>query len=388
MVTAPAIDWNAFRDRKQERFAVFMADRGLDHVVVSGFDNFRWLIDHQKGISWDSGHDYYLAIVGATGQTTVIACDVDDERETPFPAKPWITRYIAGPSWSSFWSQGSVVVPLLVRELRALGVKRVGLEIAHFELVDALRQELPDVEFVPIAWDLLELRKVKLDEEIALLEHAAKVSSIGMVAGLNAAQEGVTDQEIVRHAAAAMYDNGAEIISHHFITVDSSGGGLHQASGNHVWKGAVVKMDLGCYTAGGYAGDLCRCRFVGDPDPRVAEAYRILIDALEAGVSTARPGTRCSELTATINGALSASGYPTSPYAMGHGIGVRVMELPVIYRPDLMRADDPLEAGMVICLEPSTTVDVDGAVVKVANEETYVVEEDGLRQITPPGLAI
>jgi Xaa-Pro dipeptidase len=184
-----------------------------------------------------------------------------------------------------------------------------------------------------------------------------------------------------------MYANGAEWISHHFITVNSPAG-LFQAGGAHVWKGGTVKADLGCYATGGYAGDLCRVRFVGEPDPAVVNAYAGLLDAQRTVIAAAKPGTSCASIATDLNAGLRKRGLTMTPYAMGHGIGLRAMELPSIYRDDLMASDDRLETGMVLCIEPSTTVQVDGETIKVANEDQYVVEADGLRQITLIGSAI
>jgi Xaa-Pro aminopeptidase len=263
----------------------------------------------------------------------------------------------------------------------------VGLEIAHFEVVEALRQALPDVVFEPVAGDLSEMRKLKMPVEVDLLEHAAKVSSLAMAAALNGAEEGATDREIVQLAIDAMYRNGAEWVSHHIVIVNTPDR-QWSPGGKNFWKGDTVMLDLGAYAAGGYCGDLCRIHFVGEPPAAVADAYRVLLEAQNAGIAAAKPGVRCSELQQTIDDVLTKNGLRATPYAMGHGIGLKVMELPCIYRPEFMTYDDTLAAGMVICLEPSTFAEVDGRIIKVAHENTYEVVESGLRQLNPHSTAL
>jgi Xaa-Pro aminopeptidase len=73
---------------------------------------------------------------------------------------------------------------------------------------------------------------------------------------------------------------------------------------------------------------------------------------------------------------------------MGHGIGARLIEYPSIFRPELMEYDEALEEGMIICLEPSTYVELDDVVVSLKDENQYVVEANGLRKLTPCGRAI
>ena len=46
---------------------------------------------------------------------------------------------------------------------------------------------------------------------------------------------------------------------------------------------------------------------------------------------------------------------------MGHGIGLRMVEIPSLYRAEMMDQDDVLEEGMCICIEPSTAVELPAA---------------------------
>ena len=64
---------------------------------------------------------------------------------------------------------------------------------------------------------------------------------------------------------------------------------------------------------------------------------------------------------------------------MGHGVGLRACELPIIYRPDMMMVDAQLEEGMVICLEPETSVEVGGETVVVKVEDMYEVTAFGTK---------
>lgn len=83
-----------------------------------------------------------------------------------------------------------------------------------------------------------------------------------------------------------------------------------------------------------------------------------------------------------INGALRKAGYPHTPYSMGHGVGMRTCELPIIYRPDLMDEDVRFEAGMVIAIEPETRVESGGRQVVLKIEDMFEVTATGLRRLT------
>jgi Xaa-Pro aminopeptidase len=53
-----------------------------------------------------------------------------------------------------------------------------------------------------------------------------------------------------------------------------------------------------------------------------------------------------------------------------------------------MERDDRIEEGMIICIEPSTHVEVNGAAVGLKDENQYLVERDGLRNLTLCGRVI
>ncbi len=149
-----------------------------------------------------------------------------------------------------------------------------------------------------------------------------------------------------------------------------------------MWAGDTFFVDYGVYGAGGYASDFCRTHVAETAPPQVRDAHRTLREALAEGEAMARPGVRGSEVAAAVNAALQREGLPPTSYAMGHGIGLRLVEPPSLFRPERMDADETLAEGMTICIEPSTAVEVGGEVVGLKEEEQYVVTETGLRQLT------
>lgn len=385
----PQIDWDAFVAKRRSLFADFMKREKLDHAMLCGFDNIRWATDIRTNYTHDSNYDWFCAIVETSGEVSLITNDGGSTEERPFASMPWLRRRIAGPSWTSHWAHPTVFVRLAVEALRAQNAKRVGVEGMHFEIMDGLRQQLPDVEFVPILRPLLQLRKIKLPEEIKLVEAACEAASVGMSAGINGVREGMRDIDVIAVTVDAVYRCGAEQLSHAVIVAQSSpseGGWF--ARGERLWKGQTFFMDMGCYGVGGYCSDFCRVGFVGEPHRSVRKAYTDLSEVLDSTAAELRPGIRCSAIRETINAALKKKGLPETPYSMGHGIGARLVEYPSIFTPELMDYDDALEEGMIICLEPSTHVEVNDVVVGLKDENQYVVETAGLRKLTRCGRVI
>ncbi len=115
------------------------------------------------------------------------------------------------------------------------------------------------------------------------------------------------------------------------------------------------------------------------------EGYRILRQAYGEGQAAAKPGIKVSQVTRVINDALGKAGHPHVPYSMGHGVGMRTCELPIIHRPGLMDEDVTLETGMVITLEPETRVTANGRRVILKLEDMFEVTATGLRRLTTTG---
>jgi Xaa-Pro aminopeptidase len=379
----PAIDWDDLRRRRRDRFVEVMRDKHLDHVLVSGFDNLRWVTDYRTNLTYDSNLDWFAALVDEDAVSVLFVPDALEDENEPLPDFPWIKKRVAGPSWESFWTHVNVYSRLLVRELHRARAKRVGVELLHFEIMDTLRREMPDIEWVPVTWDLLEMRKLKMPDEVRLLEAASEVGSLCMSAVIERAEEGMTDYDLTAIACDTAYRNGAEWVSHAALVAQGAGKEVNWLPrGRRIWSGESFILDFGVYGFGGYCHDFCRTHFIGEPRLEAVCGYRALVASFAEGVAIARPGVKCSEITNTINGALVRHGFPATGYAMGHGIGLRLIELPSISKPQLMEQDDTLAEGMVICIEPSTSVQVDGTTVALKEEEVFVVESSGLRQLT------
>ena len=385
----PDVDFAALRGARMERVSELMRERALDHLLLSSFDTIRQTTDFRATLTYDSNYDYYAALVAADGEATLFSCDVGADLDEPMNGLPWITRRVAAPSWQSFWAHPATYSKLLAKELRRVGARRVGIDVLPFDVTDALRAELPEVELVPVLRDLLWARRVKLPDEVRLLEASCEVLSLCASAAIEGFVEGMTDHEVVTLADETAHKHMVEWISHSVIVAQATPKkAAWLPNGRRIWGGEVFFVDYGVIGRGGYTGDFCRTAFAGEPDPVVADAHRKLLDAKAAGEAFAKPGVKGSEVARVVNDALRAHGLPPTAYAVGHGIGLRMVEVPSVYRAELMDHDDVLEEGMALCLEPSTSVELpSGEVVGMKEEDQYMVTASGLRKLTRTAVA-
>lgn len=118
------------------------------------------------------------------------------------------------------------------------------------------------------------------------------------------------------------------------------------------------------------------------PRAELRRAYEHLTSAHELAQSIARPGVRASRIQRELNAYLEGHGLRGTPYGVGHGIGLRICELPTLFVSDLMDEDAVLLEGEVIALEPETTVIVDDREVVLKIEDNFIVTSAGLEKMT------
>lgn len=381
----PTVDWGRLRRARWANVERAMDRIGVDHLLVTGHDNIRYATDYRSMLVAE-GFDWYAALVDASGESAIFVPYVADDVAAPQPDLPWVKKFVATPSWAPAITQEGIWLRLLAREIRQTNARRVGVDFLVSQFVDGLRKALPTVEFVSAAQALYDVRQVKHPEEIRLLEAASTVNALAVSAALSQVIEGMTDFEVLAIAMERLQASGVEFLTHSVcVTRDVLVSGNWFAKGKRLWQGDTFFFDVGCFGVGGYASDMCRTGFVGEPPLAVRRAYGALLEAYVAGQAIARPGVRVSEIDRTINEALRAQGLKDTPYSMGHGVGLRACELPIISRPAMMATDAVLEEGMVIALEPETTVTVGDTPVVMKVEDNFVVERAGLRRLTLSG---
>jgi Xaa-Pro dipeptidase len=376
----PAIDEAGLQRTRSERARALMDSLQLDHLLLTSFDNIRYVTGYRTLIIAEA-FDWFAAIVGQDGDFEVFVPWVDEIDKEPDPGLPGLRAVHPLPSWTPAIPHVSYWVEALRGVLVERGARRVGYEMVYAELLGPLTEALPEVEFVPVSTALHDLRMRKDALELTLLEAASKVNSMAADAALKSAEAGMTDYDVLSVAMASLQAAGVEFLSHSLCNV-RRGSGTWFAAGNQLREGDSFFFDIGCYGPGGYASDMARTGFIGQPPAKVLSVYRKLLASHRVGEAFARPGIRASSVHEAINASLREQGLPHTPYSMGHGVGLRACELPTMHRANRMGRDQVLQEGMVLSLEPETGVEVDGRLIILKVEDNYVVEEGGLRRLT------
>ncbi|MGB4136378.1 MAG: M24 family metallopeptidase [Microbacterium sp.] len=380
-MSADLIDIAALAEERSSVTRALMRDRGLDHLLLGTPDNIRYVSDARTLLINESA-DWVLALFDGDGQTDIFAPWVKEKVDTPYPQLAGVRSLRPVPGWVPIMAEPEYLIRALSEALRAAGARSVGYDAVHPELIPELSRALPGVEFRFVGNDLFRARGVKSAAEIALMEHAHLGNLAALEKAWSVAAPGARDFDLLAASLSQMQHDGAELITHFTCSVRPDFGVWHPV-GKEIHEGDAVFIDQVYYGPGGYASDLTRTVFVGEPPAEVLAAYGRLIEARRVVEQAARPGVAVWELDELMNRELERMGLGPSPYALGHGIGLRVCEPPALTEQGMVGRDVRLEAGQTVALEPETVFLHRGTPVVLKIEDCFVVEDAGLRGLGP-----
>lgn len=163
--------------------------------------------------------------------------------------------------------------------------------------------------------------------------------------------------------------------------------------------GDIVSIDVGV-KQGGWCADSAYTFAVGDVREEAASLMKVTYEALAAAVAAAHPGRHVGDIGAAVVEAVRPSGYRIIRDLVGHGIGRAIHEEPQVSNIGRAGFGVPLQAGMVLAIEPMLAVGTDE--IRTLNdrwtvttldrslsahfEHTVAVTETGPRILTGGGI--
>ncbi len=252
--------------------------------------------------------------------------------------------------------------------VHALGDHRqVGIEADHMTLQS--REELAGMatgyRFEDMSRDIMRLRMIKSEEEIALIRGGARIADLGGQAILDSIRPGIREIDVamagrdaMETAIAAAYpDSELRDTWVWFQSGINTDGAHNPVTTRRLEPGDILSLNAFPMICGYYAA-LERTLFLEEVDKASLEIWQGNVEAHERGLSLVRPGIRCSEICEQINRYLESVGllqYRTFGY--GHSFGLLShyygRESGLELREDI---ETVLEPNMVISMEPMLTI--------------------------------
>lgn len=266
------------------------------------------------------------------------------------------------------------VADLVQKEgLRELGFEETTVSFLEYSVLE----EIIDAQLIPISGMIEELREIKDEEEIAIIEKACSIADLAYDHILKMIQPGMTEIEVANQLDFYMRSLGASGVS--FETIVASG--LRSAmphgvaSKKIIEQGDLITIDFGCYYEG-YVSDMTRTFAIGDPGEQLKEIYQIVLEAQLAVLEVAKPGVTGKQLDAIARDYITKHGYGEAfGHSTGHGIGLEIHEGPNVS----VRAEKQFVPGNIITDEPGIYLPGIGG---VRIEDDLLITSDGNRVLT------
>lgn len=266
----------------------------------------------------------------------------------------------------------------IAKQINKLQIKRLGFEEDHLTYAQFKLYEKEFHTSLIGVTDVIEsLRLIKTDEEIAILQKAAKIADDAFEHILSYIKPGVREIEVANELEFFMRKQGAASSSFDIIVASGVRSALPHgvASDKHLAQGELVTMDYGALY-GGYCSDITRTVAIGDINETLIDIYETVLEAQEKGVKGVRPNMTGKEADDLTRNHIEEKGYGEYfGHSTGHGIGLEVHEGPGLSP----RSNTILQKNMVVTVEPGIYIpNVGGCRI----EDDIVLTDTGNKLLT------
>lgn len=270
---------------------------------------------------------------------------------------------------------------------RGFDSARVAFEDGAPGLSAAVRRRLgtllPQVQASDGTGIVEHLRRIKSPREIEKMREAARITALGMAAGIEACREGATDNDVAAASAAAMLKAGSEYFSNDPIITSGYRAGIPHTTFERarLRAGDTVLLELSA-AYGRYVGPLMRAVTLGEPTPKVRRMADLCIEGLNRAIAAIRPGVTAGVVDDACRVLMEEAGMYESfrkrtGYSVGFAFPPSWNEGHII---SLRKGDPtPLEPGMVFHIPPALR---DYGVSCMGFSETVLVTPTGCEVLT------
>ena len=300
-------------ERRLERVRTSAAARGFDALIITTPENV-----------------YYLTGYQTTGfYVSPLFLIVPQAIEPVFVARYGERSNVEAKSWLrgvELYRDDEDPVARLLGLLQTVKPKRVGIEMESWLMTAAVYQKLlagaASLDFKDCSGLVEEVRATKSPEELAYVQAAARISNVAMRASIEAVVEGKADYEIAAAVYGCTISSGSEYPSDPpDAIVGPQTAQFHTTwNGQRARRGDVVMLDLAGVVKR-YLAPIARTVSIGEPPRHIAERYKIVLEALDAGIAAMRPGATCSQVYEAIARPITKAGYEI-PIKAGYSVGI------------------------------------------------------------------
>ena len=222
--------------------------------------------------------------------------------------------------------------------------------VTWHEATKLIEQVLGKQRVIPVDSFFDEFRMLKNEIELTKMRRAAEISELVLERVLPLISPSVTELDIAAEITYQQKKLGAEKDSFDPIVAGGERSAMPHATPSKARfkAGELIVIDIGCVYEG-YASDQTRTVALGHVSGEARQVYRIVQEAQQLGIASARCGMMAKELDAEVRRFIAAHGYADEfGHGLGHGVGLDVHEEPRIS----LKGEYELQEHMVFTIEP------------------------------------
>lgn len=358
-----------------EKLQAEMASRGLDLMMVHTLENAYYLTGYRT-----IGYYSYMALlVPSSGDPVHLSRLIE---KSALQGSSWVESL-------EFYPDTEHYLDATVRVLKERGWdrSRIGIDKSAWYLTitdyEALRERLPDVEWVDTSLLIENMRLIKSPAEREYSRLAGQAASTGLRYALDALRGGITEDDLMAAAYQGLFSKGSEFPG---LPPLINAGVRHtmahaMAEGNPVRAGEAVYFEVGA-SIKRYHAAIMRIGFIGDPPKLFYDLFDICRRSLEAGLPLMKPGTPAEDVDHAARKVIDDAGYGDKfRHKAGYSIGIALPPDWSEARTMMLRGGEKraLQPGMIYHFLPAV---FEYREYGVGLSETVLITEDGHEVLT------
>jgi Xaa-Pro dipeptidase len=249
------------------------------------------------------------------------------------------------------WELINAAIKKRLQKTEKIAIEKEHMNVERYEELVTI---FPKTQFVSAEEKLRQLRMIKDEKELKVIEEACALADFAVETGVSEIKEGKTELEILSAIEFALKKKGVTEMS--FATMVLAGANAANPHGipgeNKIQKGDFVLFDLGVVVER-YCSDITRTVAYGNITEKQKDIYETVLKAQLAAVNESKPGVTATHIDKTARNLISNAGYGEFfPHRLGHGLGISVHEYPSVTETNSL----VLQEGMVYTIEPGIYV--------------------------------
>ena len=214
------------------------------------------------------------------------------------------------------------------KEVKRIGI--AGLPVMPVTVYEQIKKHAGKAEIVRADDIIVDMRTVKSANELKCMREAFRISELATEYVLNNMKPGMTEQQIVGLAQAALYENGAEYEGHptYVLSGKNSTHAIGRPSPKVIKEGELIQLNIGALV-NGYSSSVGRPVCFGKMPAKMRELVAFGLDAHYKTAEFMKAGIPAAEVVIKFEEFVKAAGYGDYLlYGPCHSIGLMEVERP------------------------------------------------------------